>query len=137
MCDAVFDCESVLETHKDLHRNSMEYACDLCDHKCTSNDELNQHKDTHKQTTGRDSVTPSADDISVDTNNVADITAKENLDLKRRLGKLWQDYEYVSKATAENKDKAIAFKIEIEAATESYRVMKVENEKLKETQHKL
>ena len=125
MCDGVFDCESVLETHKELHRNSMEYACDLCDHKCTSNDELNQHKDTHKQTTGRDSVTPSADDISVDTNNVADITAKENLDLKKRLRILGESYDRImnmyQKQQQENKDKAIAFKIEIEAASASGR----------------
>ena len=68
----------------------------------------------------------------------------ENVLLKRKLRIMEESYDRLmnmfQKQQNESKDKALTFKVEIEAATESFRVAKAENEKLKEVnevQHKL
>ena len=69
---------------------------------------------------------------------------RENTELKRKLRIMEESYDRLmsmfQKQQSETKDKALAYKIEIEAAQETYRVAKTEKEKLKEVneiQHKL
>jgi hypothetical protein len=80
----------------------------------------------------------------IDDKDETDAGKTENNDLKRKLRILEENYDRLmnmfQKQQTESKDKALAFKIEVEAATESFRVAKAENEKLREvneTQHKL
>ena len=58
------------------------------------------------------------------------------MELKRKLRIMEESYDRLmfmfQKQQTEIKDKTLAFKIQVETATESYRVAKKENEKLKE-----
>ena len=132
VCDNLFGTKSILDEHVKLHSAPSGYMCEVCAHESSTNEDMDQHKLLCHQT-------PSLENAGNVTNH-----EDEDIVLKKKLRIMEESYDRLMnmflKQQNENKDKALAFKVEIEAATESFRVAKAENEKLKEVnevQHKL
>ena len=140
ICGNSFDEESVFNDHKQLHHAPLTSLCDMCAHEANSDDDLEKHKrDDHTNTADPMNVAPK---VSEEQDKGKLIV--ENKELQRKLILLEDSYNRLmgmfQKQQTESKDKALAFKTELEEAHEGYRVAKTENEKLKEineTQHKL
>ena len=121
------------------------YPCGVCSHQSLTDEDLALHKLSIHQSNEESLSNPSRKPTENQAENAeSDILKKENVGLKRQLRIMEESYDRLmtmfQKQQSDAKDKALAFKIEIEAATETYRVAKTENEKLKEVndiQHKL
>ena len=128
VCSIHFTSKPDLSEHAKVHSKNVNHLCDLCAHEATTEADLDQHKLSSHQT----------------QNINASKLEEENIILKRTVRTLEENYDRIitmfQKQQNESKDKALAYRIEIEASAESFRVVKAENEKLKEVnevQHKL
>ena len=120
-----------MKDHKQVHIDQITYPCDLCDYEGTSDDHLAEHKHSKHASQGKVSKPV----LEVGKEPLPELE-KENDELKRKLRTIEENYDRLmlifQKQQTEMKDKILAFKIQVETATESYRVAKTENEKLKE-----
>ena len=137
-CKNFFDKASDLQLHEEMP--SLSFLCDLCSFEAASDDDLNKHKiDEHSD----DQPVP-ATAQQVENNGKNMNCDEENIELKRKLRMIEDSYDRLihmfQKQQLESKDKALAYKSELEGVNECLRVVKTETEKLKEineTQHKL
>ena len=141
MCKTLFNDEKCLEEHKQLHvEATLAFLCDLCAHEESTDDALSKHK-IEKHPVQAESVIDK--EVDMEVNEKTDLN-DENIEVKRKLRLIEESYDRLMglflKQQTECKDKALAYKTELEEANEQFRVVKTENEKLKEvneTQHKL
>ena len=134
-CKNTFNTEQELEEHIKLHERaeSVEnFKCDFCNHKALTVDDLEKHvHDEH------DAPKQSEEDM------VMNKSVGEQ-EMSRKLRMIEDSYDRLmtlfKRKQSEHSDKELAFKIELEEVNEKLRVIKTENQKLKEineTQHKL
>ena len=140
ICENLFDEETDLEDHKQLHHEAtLSFLCDLCAHTAATDEALNKHRAEEHPPNPVERVEQEVTDDQQKNGNL-----EENLELKRKLRLMEDSYDRLmamfQKQQSECKDKALAYKTELEEVNECFRVAKTENEKLKEineTQHKL
>ena len=133
-CKDEFNEKTKLEEHQETHKKQISYLCDLCAQETNSDEDLIQHKlSNHQEEIQTIQQQSPTENIGKENPTFAE---NENIELKRKLRIMEESYDRLmfmfQKQQTEIKDKTLAFKIQVETATESYRVAKKENEKLKE-----
>ena len=144
VCSNLFDSAGDLEEHSQLHEEmSITFLCDLCAFEALSDGALDKHKtDEHTDNPVETSIVQEVE--TIDETSKTSESNEEDTQLKRKLRLMEDSYDRLmsmyQKQQSEFKDKALAYKIELEEVNECLRVVKTENEKLKEVneiQHKL
>ena len=142
VCNNGFVSKVDLVEHMQLHEEvSTALQCDLCLFKAISNTELEKHNVSEHP----DSVT-NDDTVTTNINNEGQKDQNDSplVDAETRLKMMEESYDRLmalySKQQNDYKSKVTAYKAELENTYECLRVVKIENEKLREineTQHKL
>ena len=125
MCKVIFKSKSDLDDHGKEHRKEITYLCDLCAKECSSDEDLNNHKLVKHPITetveAPHSKEPTLENPPEDVS--PSLIAKETLEYKRKLMIMEESYDRLmimyQKQQSDAKDKALAFKVQIETITET------------------